>query len=79
MNIMAVADIIKVLKMERNKLDLAIAALTARGRPGRPRGIAVQSTTPKSRRRLSAAGRKRIADALRARWAEAKKGGKNSL
>lgn len=76
---MTVVDIIKVLKMERHKLDLAIGALTGRGRPGRPRGIAVQSTTPKSRRRLSAAGRKRIADALRARWVEAKKSGKNSI
>jgi hypothetical protein len=76
---MAVADIIKALKIERNKLDLAIAALTVQGRPGRPRGIAVQPTTPKSRRRMSVAGRKRIAQALRARWAEAKKSGKNSL
>jgi hypothetical protein len=76
---MAVADIIKALKMELNKLDLAIAALTVPGRPGRPRGIAVQSTTPKSRRRMSAAGRKRIAEAMKARWAKAKESGKNTL
>lgn len=56
------------LKKEREKLDRAIAALSgvAGGKGGGRTG----------KRRLSAAARKRIADAQRARWAKfkAKKG-----
>ena len=55
------------LKQERAKLDVAIKALSglAGGKAGRG-----------GKRRLSAAARKRIADAQRARWAKFKK--KNS-
>ena len=57
------------LKKERDKLDRAIAALS--GVTGNKAGGARPS-----RRKLSAAARKRIADAQRARWAKfkAKKG-----
>jgi len=53
--------VIAQLKAERDKLDRAIAALS---------GVAGGKTsTPKrGTRRLSAAARKRIADAQRARW-----------
>jgi hypothetical protein len=52
------------LKKERDKLDRAIAALSgvAGGKAGGRTG----------KRRLSAAARKRIADAQRARWAKFK-------
>lgn len=48
------------LKKERDKLDRAIAALSGVGSRSSPR------------RRLTAAARKRIADAQRARWAKFK-------
>jgi hypothetical protein len=49
------------LKRERDKLDRAIAALSG-----------VRGSGRISKRKLSAAGRKRIADAQRARWAKIK-------
>lgn len=52
------------LKKERDKLDRAIAALSGTG-SGTDSGRRVK-------RRLSAAARKRIADAQRARWAKFK-------
>lgn len=52
------------LKKERDKLDRAIAALSEAG-SGTGSGKRVK-------RRLSAAARKRIADAQRARWAKFK-------
>ena len=53
-------EVLAQLKVERAKLDRAIAAL--RGAKSGGRG----------RQRLSAAGRKRIATAQRARWAKLK-------
>ena len=66
------ARILRQLKVQRqvaqaevDKLDRAIEALTeGRRGPGRP--------LPRKRRGLSAAGRKRIAVAQRARWAKIK-------
>lgn len=53
------------LKQERDKLDRAIAALSGfAGTSGRSRKT--------GKRKLSAAARKRIADAQRARWAKFK-------
>jgi hypothetical protein len=69
MNIMAVADIIKALKIERNKLNLAIAALTAR-HPRRLRGRSVHPGGQKTRRRSSAAVTKKVIEALNAQPAE---------
>jgi hypothetical protein len=80
---MGVTDIIKALKIERNRLDAAIAALSGsvfvRGRRGRPRAVPLQSAAPKSRRRFSAATRKRMAELMKARWAKVKESGKKSL
>lgn len=59
------ADLIAVLaqlKKERDRLDRAIAALS---------GVGARARTGK--RKLSAAARKRIADAQRARWAKFRK------
>lgn len=59
--------ILSELKSERNRLDGAIAALEsgARRGPGRPAG--------RRRRVMSAAARRRISAAMRAKWAERKK------
>ena len=55
----------QVAQAEVDKLDRAIEALTeGRRSPGRPR--------PRKRRGLSAAGRKKIAAAQRARWSKIK-------
>jgi len=66
-------SILEELREERERLDRAISALegtAASGRPGRP--------GRRGRRHVSAAGRLRIAEAQRARWArvKGKKGGK---
>jgi hypothetical protein len=86
-------EIVQQLRAERDKLDAAIRALEGVGggntpkRRGRPLGsINKQSTAtatsvgaPKKRRGMSAAARKRIADAMKKRWAAAKKSGKKRL
>jgi len=68
---------------EISRLQQARALLTgesAKRGPGRPKaGLATRKTaataakTGKRKRRLSPEGRKRIADAMRKRWAERKK------
>jgi hypothetical protein len=85
---MNVIEIVQQLKDERSKLDAAIQALEGvnggarvkrRGRPpGTKNNPAAASAAPK-RRVMSAAARKRIAAAMKARWAAAKKSGKNRL
>jgi hypothetical protein len=86
-------EIVQQLRDERSKLDAAIQALEGIGgagsppakRRGRPPGSSKQPSTviatgaPKKRRVMSAAARKRIGDAARARWAAAKKSGKKRL
>ena len=82
---MNINHIVDALKLERNRIDAAISALTGQklpnGRRGGRRKTAIAGTgiprTPK--RSLSAAARKRISEAAKARWAKAKKAGKNSL
>jgi hypothetical protein len=82
---MDIAGIVKALKLERDRIDSAIAALSggraSNGRrAGRRRAVIANTATPgKPKRRLSAAGRKRISDAAKARWAKAKRAGKKSL
>lgn len=83
-------EIIGQLRAERDRLDAAIQALEAvgvgsvvgvkrRGRPpGKPNKAATTGGT-RPRRVMSAAARKRIADAMRKRWATAKKSGKTRL
>jgi len=50
------------------------ASRTGRGRPkGSKNGAAAASTTAPRKRKLSPEGRKRIADAMKKRWAERRK------
>lgn len=58
----------KHLRQELDRLDTAIAALT--GLNGRGSKNARSSDAGEPRRRMSAAGRRRIAAAQRARWAK---------
>ncbi len=63
---------------QRDRLTAAIQALsgngtTKRGRPKKEAGTHTRTRT------MSAAAKKRISDAAKARWAKAKKEGKNSL
>ena len=71
---MNLQKIVAELRAERDRLDQAIAALSSvstQPRRGRPLKAVQTSARPK-RRRMSAAGRARIAAAQRARWAKAK-------
>jgi hypothetical protein len=67
------------------RIDRAIEAITnshnhsPRRFRGTGIGIALPGTTPRTKRQLSPAGRKALRDAMRARWAKAKKSGQNSL
>jgi len=84
---MNVSEIVQQLRDQRGRLDTAIAALEGGNGPGyaaRRRGRPPGSTnkpaaTGRKRRSMSAAARKRIADAMKARWAAAKKSGKKRL
>jgi hypothetical protein len=55
---------------ELERLDRAIGAI---GKLLTSNSVAAQGKRPRARRRLSAAGRKRIAEAQRARWAKLRK------
>ena len=80
-------EIVQQLRAERDKLDAAIQALegvsegVSGKRRGRPPGSTNRSTsaTGRKRRVMSPAARKRIAAAMKARWAAAKKSGKKRL
>ena len=78
-------DIVTELKQQRDRLDAAISALEG-GRSVRKTANGRRKTGPravdggrKGNRRLSAAARKKISEAAKARWAKAKKAGRNSL
>jgi|HubBroStandDraft_3_1064219.scaffolds.fasta_scaffold192581_1 hypothetical protein len=86
---MNVTEIVLQLRDERSRLEAAIQALEQVGggtsapikRRGRPPGTTNKPTAggPKKRRGMSAAARKRIAEAMRKRWVAAKKSGKKRL
>lgn len=84
---MNVSEIIQQLRDQRSRLDTAIVALeggdgpgNAARRRGRPSGSTNKpAATGRKRRSMSAAARKRIANAMKARWAAAKKSGKKRL
>ncbi len=75
--------IVEEIDAEISRLQHARAVLTggsAKRGPGRPKAAAATAKpvspaakTSKRKRRLSPEGRKRIADAMRKRWAERKK------
>src|ERR1039458_3350402 len=62
------------MEAQKEKLDSKIAELRAwlTGGPAKP-AAAAEPVTPKIRRKMSAAGRKAIAEAQRKRWAASKK------
>lgn len=67
----------QILKLQQARALLAETNLAAapRNRPGRPKGTTKVKVAAagKKRRNLSAEGRKRIADAMKKRWAEHRK------
>lgn len=67
---MDTGTIIAELEAERDRLDSAIAAL--QGSQRRPRTL-LGKPDGRSRRRLSAAARRKIGAAMKKRWAERKK------
>src|SRR5580698_6261505 len=87
---MNVTEIVQQLREERRKLDAAIQALEGVSdngasapakRRGRPRGSSNKPSTATAagaptKRRMSPAARKRIAESMRRRWAAAKRSGK---
>lgn len=75
---MDIENILSALIEERKRIDAALAALGAGtgGRASATRGFGMRG---RRTRTLSAAARKKISDAAKARWARAKKAGRNSL
>jgi len=72
---MDIQSIVAQLRQEVNRIEHAITALTGLGSPtarrGRlPEGSHAKPATAKKRRRLSAAARKRISEAMKQRWAK---------
>jgi hypothetical protein len=68
----------EIARLQQIRAALSGAAgteVTARRR-GRPKGsknVATSASTPRKKRQLSPEGRKRIADAMKKRWAERRK------
>jgi hypothetical protein len=76
---MNTGEIVTHIDDEIAKLQQARALLTgasAPNRPGRPKGVLSAASPVKKRRKLSAAGRKAIAAAQKARWAKINAGTK---
>jgi hypothetical protein len=69
--------IVKELKRERDRLNTAIVALEGTDLPPTRRKASPVADVPappvKKRRRLTAAGRKRLSDMMKKRWAEKRK------
>ncbi|HEY2038804.1 MAG TPA: hypothetical protein VGG95_04015 [Edaphobacter sp.] len=64
----------QILKLQQARALLADASQPARASRGRPKGSTKASTTTsKRKRKLTPEGRKRIADAMKKRWAERRK------
>ena len=75
---MDLQKIVTDLSGERNRLDRAIAALERLSQPAHPRGRrpkGKQATPAASRNRggITPAGRKRLSEMMKKRWAERKK------
>jgi hypothetical protein len=65
--------IVAELKAERQRLDRAIAALDATTAAASTASSNSSVQKPRKRHRLTAAGRKRLSDMMKKRWAERKK------
>lgn len=71
---MNTAQILASLKDERDRIDQVIEILGNGSKPRRGRPpLALEGTNGRARRRLSAAAKKRIADAMKKSWAARKK------
>jgi hypothetical protein len=70
-------SIVEELTQQRDRLVAAIEAL--RGKRTYRRSASSGTETQKSKRKMSAAGRRSLSLAAKARWAAAKKAGKNVL
>jgi hypothetical protein len=67
---------VQILKLQQARALLAGTMSASRSGPGRPKGsknTASSSTTTPRKRKLSPEGRKRIAEAMKKRWAERRK------
>jgi hypothetical protein len=74
--------IVEALREQRRRIDNALSALesvTRRSTNGRRSRTGQAAENGRRKRRLSAEARKRISLAAKARWAAAKKAGKNKL
>ena len=72
---MNIEQIVAELKVERDRLDKAIAAVrgvSTQPRRGRPPKVVQTSARSKRRRRLSAATRRKLSRLLKQRWAQGK-------
>jgi hypothetical protein len=64
----------QISKLQQARALLAgTAAPAGRGRPKGSKNAPSTATSPRKRRKLSPEGRKRIADAMKKRWAERRK------
>lgn len=68
-------NIIEALTEQRDRVIAAIEALTG----GRTRRASSSAAGPRKRGQMSEAGRRSISLRMKARWAKAKKSGKNAL
>jgi predicted nucleic acid-binding protein len=75
---MDTASIVEALRNEKQRIENAISALEGISTNRRTTAKVANGRRKKSRT-LSAAAKKRISEAAKARWAKAKKAGKNSL
>jgi len=75
----SIESIVQELKKERDQLDRAIAALegpnSAPRKTGRPKSSAPSADNKKRAGGITAAGRKRLSEAMKKRWAERRKKG----
>ena len=72
------ADVLEMLIAERNKIDVAIAALQGRRRRGRPPGSGTKAVkaVKRGRPKMSAAQRKAASTWMKRYWAQRRKGTK---
>ncbi len=74
---MSIESIVQELKKERDQLDRAIAALegshSTTPKVGRPRGAAPTADKKQRGGGITAAGRKKLSEAMKKRWAERRK------
>lgn len=74
---MDLPSILNALKHERDRINAAIAALGNSSGRGAPHGSA--GLRRRRKRSLSAAARRKISEAAKARWIKAKRAGRNFL